>query len=135
MWQEMPHRRHNVIRPLFISAVRSYAGKRGNAKSEFGMTPLTRRTAIKLGLAASASSLIGESRAQTSPPAGGTVFNMASFTEGGIEADAAFAKAIAAIEKAAAEAKKGGAPVHITFNLEKGATYRIKHPLAFRQLS
>jgi parallel beta helix pectate lyase-like protein len=99
------------------------------------MTPLTRRTAIKLSLAASASALIGDSRAQTSPTAGGTVFNMTSFTGGAIDADTAFARAIAAIEKASAETKNGSGPVHIVFNLEKGATYRIKHPLTFRQLS
>jgi Right handed beta helix region len=99
------------------------------------MTPLTRRTAIKLSLAASASALIVDSRAQTSPTAGGTVFNMASFAGGATDADTAFARAIAEIEKASAEAKNGNGPVHIVFNLEKGATYRIKHPLTFRQLS
>jgi hypothetical protein len=38
------------------------------------------------------------------------------------------------VEKAAADAKKGG-PARIIFNLEKGATYRIKRPLAFLQLN
>jgi hypothetical protein len=99
------------------------------------MTPLTRRKAIKLSLAASASALIVDSRAQTSPTAGGTAFNMASFTGAASDADTAFARAIAAIEKASADAKNGSGPAHIAFNLEKGATYRIKHPLTFRQLS
>jgi hypothetical protein len=60
---------------------------------------------------------------------------MASFGGTGLDADAAFAKAIAAIDKAAADARKGGGPVHIIFNLDKNATYRIKRPLAFKQLA
>jgi Right handed beta helix region len=99
------------------------------------MIRLSRRTTIKLGLAGSASALMGAGRGQTPPAATGTIFNMASFAGPGIDADAAFAKAIAAIEKAAADARKGGGPVHIVLNLDKGAVYRIKHPLAFKQLS
>jgi parallel beta-helix repeat protein len=74
-----------------------------------------------------------DARAQALP--GAVTINMAGFTGPGIDDDAAFAKAIAAIEKAAGEAKKGGGPVHIAFNLAKGATYRIKRPLAFKNLN
>ena len=98
------------------------------------MKPLNRRRLIQLAssLVVTAPAVMRESRAQTAP--GGTVFNMASFTAG-VDADTAFAKAMAAVEKAAADAKKGGGPVHIAFNLEKGATYRIKHPLTLKQLA
>ena len=99
------------------------------------MKPLTRRKAIKLAFAASAAALIREVRAEPSPNAGPIIVNMSGFAGPGVDADTAFARALGTIEKAAAEAKKGGGPVHIVFNLDKGATYRIKRPLTFRQLS
>jgi len=66
------------------------------------MAPISRRGVIRL-----ASSLLPrydtDARAEPSPNAGPIVFNIASFAGAG-DTDAAFAKAIAAIEKAAAEA-------------------------------
>ncbi|MBV9455958.1 MAG: right-handed parallel beta-helix repeat-containing protein [Bradyrhizobium sp.] len=102
------------------------------------MTSLSRRGAIKLAssLLATAPILMrsGRARAAAAEP-GLVVIDIASFSGAGVDADTAFAKAIAAIEKAAGDARKGGEPVRIVLNLEKGATYRIKHPLAFKQLS
>jgi hypothetical protein len=61
---------------------------------------------------------------------------MADFVKGAPDADAAFARALAAISKSAGEANKAGSkPVPIVFNLEKNATYKIKQPLLFKQLS
>jgi hypothetical protein len=57
-------------------------------------------------------------KAQSVSTFGATVFDMAKFSGAGVDPDAAFAKALAAIEKASADAKKGGGPAHITFNLE-----------------
>jgi parallel beta-helix repeat protein len=100
------------------------------------MTSLSRRGAIKLAsLLATAPILMRTGRARAAAEPGLVVLDMASFGGGGVDADTAFAKAIAAIEKAAADARKGGEPVRIVLNLEKGAAYRIKRPLAFRQLS
>jgi hypothetical protein len=59
---------------------------------------------------------------------------MTSFLGPGVDADAAFAKALAAISKLAGEAARAGGPVHIVFNLGKNATYRITRPLAFKAL-
>src|SRR4029077_14285559 len=102
------------------------------------MTSLSRRGAIKLAssLLASAPFLIRGDHVQAAATEPGlVVLDMASFGGPGIDADTAFAKAIAAIEKAAADARKGGEPVRIVLNLEKGATYRIKRPLVLKQLS
>jgi hypothetical protein len=103
----------------------------------FCMPPLTRRGAIRLvsSLLATTPFLIRQGRAESAPNQGSVVFNMTSFAGAGVDADAAFAKAIAAVEKAAADASKGGGPVHIVFNLQQGATYRIKRPLPFKQLA
>jgi parallel beta-helix repeat protein len=101
------------------------------------MTSLSRRGAIKLASSSVAAALIlmraGRARAAAEP--GLVVLDMASFGGAGIDADTAFAKAIAAIEKAAADARKGGEPDRIVLNLERGATYRVKRPLAFKQFS
>src|SRR5690349_21654221 len=100
------------------------------------MTSLSRRGAITLAsLLATAPILMRGGRAQAAAEPGLVVLDMASFGGAGVDADTAFAKAIAAIEKAAADARKGGEPVRIVLNLEKGAAYRIKRPLAFSQLS
>jgi len=96
------------------------------------MQPLSRRRAIALASSFATMSLSDKAGAQAIP--GLVTVQMASFLKGGGDADAAFAKAIAEIEKAAADAARSGGPVHIVFNLEKNAIYRIKHPLAFKQL-
>ena len=100
------------------------------------MKPLSRRQAIQLASSylATAPLLSGASRAQTAPGTGAIVFDMANFWGPGVDADAAFAKALAAISKAAGDAAKAGGPVHIVFNLGKNATYRINRPLAFKEL-
>ncbi|GKQ49350.1 right-handed parallel beta-helix repeat-containing protein [Bradyrhizobium sp. Ce-3] len=97
--------------------------------------PISRRRALTLASLLVATPLLGsESRAEPAPVIGAATFDMAAFTaSSGGDADAAFAKALAAVAKAAAEASKAG-PVHIVLNLEKNASYRIKRPLAFRQL-
>lgn len=102
------------------------------------MTSLSRRGVIKLAssLLATAPFLLRGGRAQAAATEPGLVtLDMTSFGGAGVDADTVFAKAIAAIDKAAADARKGGEPVRIVLNLEKGAVYRIKRPLAFRQLS
>jgi len=100
------------------------------------MKPLSRRRAITLASSylATVPLLGGASRAQPAPGTGATVFEMANFLAPGVDADAAFAKAIAAVSKAAADATRSGGPVHIVFNLGKNATYRINRPLAFKAL-
>ena len=97
--------------------------------------PISRRRALMLASFAVATPLLGsESRAEPTTVAGAATFDMATFTAtSGGDADAAFAKVLAAIAKAAADASKAG-PVHIVLNLENSASYRIKRPLAFRQL-
>jgi hypothetical protein len=100
------------------------------------MKPVTRRRAIKLASSflATAPLLGSASRAQPASSAGAIVFDMANFLGAGGDADTAFAKALAAISKAAGDAAKAGGPVHIVFNLGKNATYRINRPLAFKAL-
>jgi hypothetical protein len=100
------------------------------------MKPLSRRRTLKLASSylATAPLLGSASRAQTTSPTGATVFDIASFLAPGVDADTAFAKALAAISKAAGDAAKAGGPVHIVFNLGRNATYRINRPLAFKGL-
>ena len=100
------------------------------------MKPLSRRRAITLASSylATIPVLGSASRAQPATGAGPTIFEMANFVSPGGDADTAFAKAIATISKAAADAAKSGGPVHIVFNLGKNATYRINRPLAFKAL-
>jgi hypothetical protein len=100
------------------------------------MKPLSRRRAIKLASSylATAPLLGSASRAQTASTTGATVFEMANFLGPGVDADTAFAKALATISKAASDAAKAGGPAHIVFNLGKNATYRINRPLAFKGL-
>jgi Right handed beta helix region len=101
------------------------------------MNPLSRRRAIELAATCLATALLRSraSRAQPASSTGATVFDMANFFGPGVDADAAFAKAIAAISKAAGDAARAGGPVHIVFNLGKNATYRISHPLAFKEIN
>ena len=97
---------------------------------------VSRRQAMKLAssFAAAFPLLKGSaSRAQVKPGTEATVFEMADFVKGAPDADAAFARALAAISKSAGEANKAGSkPVPIVFNLEKNATYKIKQPLLFK---
>lgn len=97
--------------------------------------PISRRRALTLASLFVASPLLPtEGHAEQASVPGAASFDMATFTAtSGGDADAAFAKALAAIARAAAEAAKAG-PAHIVLNLEKNASYRIKRPLAFRQL-
>jgi hypothetical protein len=60
---------------------------------------------------------------------------MAYFTAASPDHDAAFAKAVAAISEAAAEANKASRPAHIVLNFAKNAIYRIKRPIVLKQLS
>jgi parallel beta-helix repeat protein len=99
------------------------------------MLPLSRRRALKLAASFVAFTSALERTAGAQPLPGLVTLEMASFQGTGVDDDAAFAKALAAIEKAAAAAKKDGSPVHIVFNLGKNATYRIKRPLAFKDLN
>jgi hypothetical protein len=97
---------------------------------------LSRRRAIKLASSfAAAARLLNSVESRAQPTAGATVFEMASFISTNVDADAAFAKALTAISNAAADANKAGRPAHIVFNLEKNAAYRVKRPLALKQLS
>ena len=100
------------------------------------MKPLSRRRAITLvsSYLATIPLLSGGSRAQPASSTGAIVFDIATFLGAGVDADAAFAKALAAISKTAGDAAKAGGPVHIVLNLGKNATYRISHPLAFKEL-
>jgi parallel beta-helix repeat protein len=99
------------------------------------MLPLSRRRALKLAASFVAFTPTLKRTAGAQPLPGLVTLEMASFQGTGVDDDAAFAKALAAIEKAAAAAKKDGSPVHIVFNLGKNATYRIKRPLAFKDLN
>jgi hypothetical protein len=100
------------------------------------MKPLSRRRTITLvsSYLVTVPLLGGATRAQPASSTGEAVFEMAGFLGPGVDADAAFAKALAAISKAAGDAAKAGGPVHIVFNLGKNATYRINRPLAFKGL-
>ncbi|QPF87628.1 right-handed parallel beta-helix repeat-containing protein [Bradyrhizobium genosp. L] len=99
------------------------------------MMPLSRRQAVRLVSFVMATPLLGtESRAEPAPIPGTATFDMATFTAtSGGDADAAFAKALAAIAKAANDAGKAG-PVHIALNLERNASYRIKRTIVFKAL-
>ena len=102
------------------------------------MRLFSRRHAIKLASSLVATPfLASQTRAQAPAPSplGATVFDIKSYLGAGVDPDAGFAKAIADVEKTAAGARKGGGPIHIVLNLEKGATYRIKRPLAFKDLN
>jgi hypothetical protein len=99
---------------------------------------LSRRQALMLASSfAAAFPLLNtsRSRAQVKPGSGAAVFEIADFAKTVPDADAAFAKALAAISKSASEAIKAGKPVPIILNLEKNATYKIKQPLLLKQLS
>ena len=99
------------------------------------MQPLSRRRAITLASSylATVPLFRSASRAQPSSGTGPIVFDMANFLRPGDDVDAAFAKALAAISKAAGEAAKDGGPAHVVFNLGKNAIYRINRPVAFKE--
>src|SRR5258708_23048665 len=110
--------------------------QRGRGDSRMPM--LSRRRAMMLASSyAAALPLLngGNSRAQDKPGAAATVFEMADFSKSALDADTAFARALAAISKSAGEAAKAGKPVPIVLNLEKNATYRIKQPLELKRLT
>jgi hypothetical protein len=98
------------------------------------MQPLSRRRAIVLASSFATVSLTGH-KARAQGQVNEAIFEIASFLAPGVDADAAFAKAIADVEKAATGAAKAGGPVHIVLSLQKNTTYRIKHPLAFKGLN
>jgi hypothetical protein len=99
------------------------------------MKTVSRRRAITLASSFAAAPLLNsiDSLAQPGTPA--AVFDMANFTAASPDHDAAFAKAVAAISEAAAEANKAGRPAHIVLNLDKNAIYRIKRPIVLKQVS
>jgi Right handed beta helix region len=97
------------------------------------MPRISRRRLLATGSSFAASSLSGRKVAAL-PVAGELTLEMASYLKPGTDANAAFAKAIAEIEKATADAAKAGGPVRIVFNLDKNATYRINRPLTFKEL-
>jgi hypothetical protein len=101
------------------------------------MQTVSRRQAMKLTASFTAGATLGSTCARAQPASGAaaTVFDMARFTAGSPDHDAAFAKAVAAISEAAAEASKAGRPAHIVLNLDKNGIYKIKHPIALKQLS
>ncbi len=99
------------------------------------MKPVSRRRAIKLASSLAAAPLLNSIDSLAQPGAPATVFDMANFTAASPDHDAAFAKAMAAISEAAAEANKAGRPAHIVLNLDKNATYRIKRPIVLKQVS
>jgi hypothetical protein len=99
------------------------------------MKTVTRRRAITLASSLAAAPLLNSIDSLAQPGAPATVFDMASFTAASPDHDTAFAKAVAAISQAAAEANKAGRPVHIALNLDKNAIYRIKRPIVLKQLS
>src|ERR1700680_1114467 len=80
-----------------------------------GMKPPSRRRAISLASSFLATApLLGSAvRAQPASSAGATVFEMANFLGPGGDADAAFAKALAAISKAAGDAARAGGAGHL----------------------
>ena len=99
------------------------------------MKPLSRRRVLTLASSFLTTPLMsGAGRAQPASASGATTFEMTNFLTAGVDADAAFAKALAAIAKVANDAAKSSGPVHIALNLGKNTTYRISHPLAFKAL-
>jgi hypothetical protein len=101
------------------------------------MKTVSRRRVIALASSLAAAPLLNsiDGLAQPAPGAGATAFDMAHFTAGSSDHDAAFAKAVAAIAEAAAEANKAGRPAHIVLNLDKNGIYRIRHPVVLKRLS
>jgi hypothetical protein len=104
-------------------------------RQELCMKIVSRRRAITLASSLAAAPLLNSIDSLAQPGAPTTVFDMANFTAASSDHDAAFAKAVAAISEAAAEANKAGRPAHIVLNLDKNAIYRIKRPILLNQLS
>jgi hypothetical protein len=99
------------------------------------MRTVSRRRAITLASSLAAAPLLNSIDSLAQPGAAATVFDMANFIATSPDHDAAFAKALAAISEAAAAANKAGKPAHIVLNFDKQATYRIKRPIALKQLN
>ncbi|MDR3465211.1 MAG: right-handed parallel beta-helix repeat-containing protein [Xanthobacteraceae bacterium] len=100
------------------------------------MKLITRRRTLQLASSFAATAPLlagGAGRAQQRSDTVAAVFDMASFSR--VDADAAFAEAMAAVSRAAADAAKAGKPAQLTLNLTRDAVYRIKQPLAFKQLN
>jgi hypothetical protein len=95
------------------------------------MKTISRRRAITLASSLAAAPLLNSIDSLAQPGAPATVFDMANFTASP-DHDAAFAKAVAAISEAAAEANKAGRPAQIVLNLNKNAIYRIKRPIVLK---
>jgi hypothetical protein len=98
------------------------------------MKTFSRRRAITLVSSAAAAPLLNSIDSLAQPGAPATTFDMANFAAASPDHDAAFAKAVAAISEAAAEANKASKPAHIVLNLDKNAMYRIKRPIVLKQL-
>src|SRR5262249_18248376 len=94
----------NVIQRRFMRRNRPSSIDTGANRSPC-MPPLSRRRTISLASSFAALSLLRR-RADAQAAPGAVTLEMASFLAPGADADAAFAKAIAAIEKAAGEAAK-----------------------------
>src|SRR6516164_7938882 len=100
------------------------------------MKTVSRRRALTLASSLVAAPLLNSIDSLAQPGAPATVFDIANFTAASPDHDAAFAKAVAAISEAAAEANKAGRPApHIVLNLDRNTIYRIKRPIILKQLS
>src|SRR5258708_18523037 len=117
----------------FVIAPRFSSGRRhsspNDAKEELWMKTVSRRRAITLASSLAAAPLLSSIDSLAQPGAPATVFDMANFTAASPDHDAAFAKAMAAISEAAAEANKAGRPAHISLTLHKNPIYKINLPL------
>jgi len=122
-----------AIVPRFSSGRRQ--SKPNDAKEELCVKTVSRRRAITLTSSLAAAPLLKSIDSLAQPGAPTTRFDMANFTAASPDHDAAFAKAVAAISEAAAEANKAGRPAHIVLNLDKNAIYRIKRPIILKQFS
>jgi hypothetical protein len=95
-------------------------------------TPNRRRALLLMSSIAAAPPLLKGLKGWAQPLSGATVLEMASFTGPGLDADSAFAKALAAVS--AAQANAAAKPKRIVLDLEPSAVYRIKQPIQLKQL-
>jgi hypothetical protein len=96
------------------------------------MEAMNRRRTLQLAVALAAAPLVKPTSGHAQPAP--VTFEMANYAHQGVDADAAFANALAAVAKAAAEAKAAGRPAALALKLERGATYRIKGPVKIDKL-
>jgi hypothetical protein len=82
------------------------------------MRTLSRWGVVALASSFAAAPLVGslQSLAQSGPPAKPSVFDISDFAGAGLDADARFAKALAAISRAAAEMNKAGKRASFKFS-------------------